>query len=840
MKFSCDNCEAQYQIGDDKIGPRGVKVRCKRCGHMIVVRPAAAPEEAEAEADTAPRAGGSVAAVEADEERFVRTQVMEAPEGWSNGEPALEPPGDTEPANVQLPPFETEAPTMAELDLAPPVAAEHVPEDTTVTDEATRALDADRAARAAKAADLELQQEEAGSGVRLSALAELAAADAGEDPVTAVSPALGDEPWASAEVAQAADDEALFEFEAPEPAQGTEPAPSSEADVRLPDMDELLASASETLDVPPPTASASEPQVPQTAAPGPLMSALQSDPDEGAVDPDAFTDAPVEDEIGSAFEAMFDPSNPGPEPDADPEPPPIRTGPQAAEWYVAVEDEQVGPLTVDEVQARWSSGDVGPSSLCWKKGMADWTSIENVEDLQAVTTSGPPARAPSGVAFGATAQPLTGEVAPAIALASEAPDAAAEISAAAEQGWRPSAASALASLAAEELSSEPNPSNSAAASKPTTGKMTALPTANSELSNLLSGTSSESEATASRFGLAEKSVSKVRAIPRRAETLGATPLSEPATESALPWKRYAAIGGGVVGLLLVGALGANALNRTGAPPDPSLAAAPVVPSPAPTPPAAGAPAPSSPTEAPRAATAVPTPTPQPAVSAPAKGTASLPAASVAAARTGVPTEPAATPKSLSNQALVAAAAPAPREASPPPAVKPTPAKKTVAKVKKRRRRPKRVRSRAVAERRTRTQPKPAVRSTPKPAARKTPPKNEDLLRVAPPKSKRTPPPPKAAPVPAKLDETEVFRVLRRNKAQVRDCIEKHARSGGERGKVRVTITITPVGRVSRTSFTPSSFGRQVLGKCLSSNARTWRFPKFSGPATPVGFPVTVK
>ena len=39
MKFVCDNCSTQYLISDDKIGPKGVKVRCKRCGNVIIVRP---------------------------------------------------------------------------------------------------------------------------------------------------------------------------------------------------------------------------------------------------------------------------------------------------------------------------------------------------------------------------------------------------------------------------------------------------------------------------------------------------------------------------------------------------------------------------------------------------------------------------------------------------------------------------------------------------------------------------------------------------------------------------------------------------------------------------------
>ncbi len=65
MKFECDSCHAQYMIADEKVGKRGVKVKCKRCSHVIVVRPegskdageekAAETRDAKAPADVAAR-----------------------------------------------------------------------------------------------------------------------------------------------------------------------------------------------------------------------------------------------------------------------------------------------------------------------------------------------------------------------------------------------------------------------------------------------------------------------------------------------------------------------------------------------------------------------------------------------------------------------------------------------------------------------------------------------------------------------------------------------------------------------------------------------------------------
>lgn len=37
MKFLCDNCKAKYQIGDDKVAGKTVRMKCRRCGHLITI-----------------------------------------------------------------------------------------------------------------------------------------------------------------------------------------------------------------------------------------------------------------------------------------------------------------------------------------------------------------------------------------------------------------------------------------------------------------------------------------------------------------------------------------------------------------------------------------------------------------------------------------------------------------------------------------------------------------------------------------------------------------------------------------------------------------------------------
>lgn len=39
MIFTCNVCNAQYKISDDRIPPKGAKVKCKRCGNIITIKP---------------------------------------------------------------------------------------------------------------------------------------------------------------------------------------------------------------------------------------------------------------------------------------------------------------------------------------------------------------------------------------------------------------------------------------------------------------------------------------------------------------------------------------------------------------------------------------------------------------------------------------------------------------------------------------------------------------------------------------------------------------------------------------------------------------------------------
>lgn len=115
--------------------------------------------------------------------------------------------------------------------------------------------------------------------------------------------------------------------------------------------------------------------------------------------------------------------------------------PAATEWYVAIGEAQVGPLPLAEVKRRWEGGDVGPDSLVWRPGMADWAALSTVGDLAAFLAPVPRASARNVVREEARGLPAE----PAPAAAAPKRDAT----------WTPGGASALASLASEELAAKP-------------------------------------------------------------------------------------------------------------------------------------------------------------------------------------------------------------------------------------------------------------------------------------------------------------------------------------------------------------------------------------------------
>ena len=67
------------------------------------------------------------------------------------------------------------------------------------------------------------------------------------------------------------------------------------------------------------------------------------------------------------------------------------------EWFVAIRDEQVGPLTPEGVKARWDGGEVGPDTLVWCSGLPDWKPLSSVDELAHLVAPAPTATVRNGV-----------------------------------------------------------------------------------------------------------------------------------------------------------------------------------------------------------------------------------------------------------------------------------------------------------------------------------------------------------------------------------------------------------------------------------------------------------
>jgi predicted Zn finger-like uncharacterized protein len=98
----------------------------------------------------------------------------------------------------------------------------------------------------------------------------------------------------------------------------------------------------------------------------------------------------------------------------------------AVDWWVAIADQPVGPVSLEVVQNHWNAGEIHPESLAWNSGLAEWSPISSLPELHAYLSGTVP---PAGVDAPAVAEP-------------EAPS---------EKEWRPGAASALAALEDSEL-----------------------------------------------------------------------------------------------------------------------------------------------------------------------------------------------------------------------------------------------------------------------------------------------------------------------------------------------------------------------------------------------------
>ncbi|HEX8522124.1 MAG TPA: SPFH domain-containing protein [Tepidisphaeraceae bacterium] len=70
-------------------------------------------------------------------------------------------------------------------------------------------------------------------------------------------------------------------------------------------------------------------------------------------------------------------------------PPPVPGAAQAT-WFVAIDGQQKGPMSVEQLREEMTAGRVGRQTLVWKNGMVNWAAVEHVAELSGMVGNVPP------------------------------------------------------------------------------------------------------------------------------------------------------------------------------------------------------------------------------------------------------------------------------------------------------------------------------------------------------------------------------------------------------------------------------------------------------------------
>ncbi|MBK9518007.1 MAG: zinc-ribbon domain-containing protein [Anaeromyxobacter sp.] len=513
----------------------------------------------------------------------------------------------------------------------------------------------------------------------------------------------------------------------------------------------------------------------------------------------------LDDELGAAFDHAFGDPAPAPAPQppaAEPAPAPAPPVTAATEWFVGIGDAQVGPLPVAEVKRRWEAGELGPDSLVWRAGMADWAPLTGVPELAAAVSPLPqpePERLPTlppVVAPVVAAAPVAPRVASAAHQPARAltPPAGVPAAPAPEVEWKPAGASALASLASEELAAR-DAATAPAAPRPSPGR---------SLVDELPDTGGVDPTGLLPLPIKGMEVTDERAVRRTSVARGAEAMRQQRSG------RTALLAGVGLAVVVAGAGATWWFTAGGGAPQPP-------PAPPPAPPAVVQVQPPAP----------PIPAPSPVEPAPAGGQAAAGAAAPApeaGAPAAAPALAAAPPAAAPEPVARAAAAPkaAPRPVRPPPAKAPAP----------------RVAARAEA---------PPAQPATKPAAKK---KDsvldfdqgaEDDLAAALGGSGRTvyvPPKTGGAAVPERLSDAQITESVRLHVDALRRCAaEQQAREPGVKGTLKMAWTIQPDGVPKEVRCLTPDLAQSPFAGCITGVVRGIRFPRIGDArGQPVTFP----
>jgi predicted Zn finger-like uncharacterized protein len=518
----------------------------------------------------------------------------------------------------------------------------------------------------------------------------------------------------------------------------------------------------------------------------------------------------LERELGQAFDSAFGGSE---GPGAAPPPPEPDLG---QDWYVAIDDNQVGPLPAGGVKARWESGEVGPDTLAWRPGMADWVPISTIAEMVQYLAPVPrggrsPQRGPAPAVATAAARAEAEPTAPAPTAPAPAPAAAptAQVNGHAngsQAAWKPSAASALAALASEEMASLGKPQGKPAESTVRSGSLVdkmALPDGGVDPTNLiplpikgLEPSAEEARPARARGGATAGERTEIRQIKKSAMrsvvAVGAAMLVlSAAAVAAIAWylKPHEA--------------------ASVARPAPAAQPAPLAAAPAPTTPAPAASPPAP--DVPPVATAAPATPPPAAATAPAPAPAAPPVAAPTPARE----PPAAKP---SRRAAAEAAPPRP---------------------------PRRSGSQRVASA-ERAAPAPTPEAEPPPRRK---PGGDPLLDVGgeddlekelggkPAKRSVYVPPAIGSDLPDSISQSQIQEAVAGQKSALLRCIEQQRAADPEaRGTLRLRWLIVGDGSVRDVRVLSDEFSRQPVAPCISGVVKGIRFPRSRTTGQEVVFP----
>jgi len=477
------------------------------------------------------------------------------------------------------------------------------------------------------------------------------------------------------------------------------------------------------------------------------------------------------------------------------------------DWYVAIRDNQVGPMPAPDVKARWEAGEIGPDTLAWRPGMSDWASIASIPEMTEYLAPAPravagPVASDREVAQERASVPVPAPASPEVAEQQPVELRTNGVANGHDVSWKPSAASALASLANEEISSLKKPE-----------QKEVLPAAHEKGGSLVD-----------RMDLPESGVDPTNVLPLQLKGLeptgeatlkkrAAAPAPERVTATAAARKRstHSAIGvGAVTGVLCAVFVGIVIWVLR-----PHEAA-----SPAPAGRAATAAAQSSPS----AESELP---PAPAV--PAK----LP--------------PPAAPIAASPQAAPApvVAQPAPSPAAPPAAAAPAREPTPVASRHKERVEPPPAKAPRARPPRVAVQEPPSAQPPKKRAS------GDPLLDVgggddeiekefgSSKASKRSVyvPPAIGSDLPDNVSVSQINEAVVGQKSALMRCIDRQkAADPDTRGTLRMRWTITGEGAVRDVRVVSTEYARQPIAPCILGVVRALRFPRSRTTGQDVVFP----